>query len=253
MSESEETREEFEESVKLKYIKTIGDILVRSFKRSIGICIKPISTFKQISEDPDIVGPLVLIIINILLTVYQLDLLFSRVFEVKNGALVKAVTLGNIIHVMLAWRCFTLIMVWLVLFGINWALLKAFKSDFDSYSLFSGIGYVFILQVLLTIVDILYSVFIIGSSPILILKTLPVVKKEVQINVGLSILFEIYKNRLGQLWFFRKFYQWFFNLWSMLIYTALARGIGNLSWGKAVIVGGISYVLVFILFYITNI
>ena len=233
-----------------KILVAILKSLARSTLRGLRLCIKPVSTFKDISENPELSGPVFFICLNLLLTLIQFEVLFSKVYQLRGEVLVKAVKWEETIHLLLAWRSFTLIMVWLALFAIMWFLMKLLGGQFESYSLFSALGYIYIIQLLLSLVDLSFMYVISNITPTLVIHSISEIKRELQVSLSMDILYEVFRQLYGNIWFIKRFYQWFFNLWSMLLYVSLARAIGNLDWIKASIVGVSSYAIVFFVFLI---
>jgi len=212
----------------------------RTLIRSLRICVMPVTTFKEIREEPDFAGPFFLMLFCIILSVLQYNFVFSKVLEVKEGNLVRVIKLENVIHLLLAWRVFSLIMIWVLLFALMWGLLKAFGGDIDSYTLFSAIGYVFTIQLLLSLVDLIFTSYTLSQMPNVIITLLSEVKKEVQANLGIDILFSLYKERLV----IKRIYHWFFNLWSLVLYSTIAYSVGRVDQFKSIIIGVTAYVIV---------
>ena len=219
-------------------------IILRALRRmkvtlikSLRICIMPITTFKDIREEPDFAGPLFLMLLCVAFSVLQYNFVFSKVLKEEGGSLVGVIKLENVIHILLAWRVFSLIMVWILLFALMWGLIRAFGGDVDSYTLFSAVGYVFTVQLLLSIVDLIFISFTLSQMPNVIIVPLSEVKSEVQANLGIDILFSVYRERLVV----KRVYHWFFNLWSLVLYSVIAYSVGRVNWVKSIIIGVIAY------------
>jgi len=202
----------------------------------------PVTTFKEIGEEPDFAGPFLLMLLCVILSILQYNFVFSKVLKVEEGNLVRVIKLENVVHILLAWRVFSLIMVWILLFALMWALIRIFGGDVDSYTLFSAIGYVFTVQLFLSLIDLAFILYTLSQMPNVIITPLSEVKSEVQANLGIDVLFSIYREKF----MIKRVYHWFFNLWSLVLYSTIAYSVGKVNWIKSVIIGVTAYSTVMI-------
>jgi len=216
-------------SAALSVARRLATTLIRALK----ICVLPVTAYEEICSSPDFLGPLFLIALCALISLAQYDVVFSRVVEVEGGELVRMVTVMDVAHVLLAWRVFSMIMVWILLFVLLWVLSKVLGGDVDSYTLFSAIGYVFVVQLMLSIVDLAYTAVVMSSMPNVVVTPMRELKRELQAGLGLDLLFNLHREWLGP----KRVYHWFFNLWSMVLYAVIARTASKLSWPKAAVAG----------------
>ncbi len=251
---------------------TPSKLFARAFKRIFMVIISPFSTYEEISTSPEIIGPLVLVFINVLLTVIDRFFLHNYVtyFRVELGETIRPyvfvkdsviyvlfnrnVTVPSLENLKDGISLFYQYFAWIIGFYaldffarlmltyfIAFIIISLLKGSI--HGLFSGVGYSL-------------SVYMVQSIVVMLLKhCFPKELTKIVVTLPLKPNFlndEVIVTRAINIWIASQkslaltisAFNWFILLWQLVVLTALFIGIGRLSTIKAIISAIVTSLLV---------
>ncbi len=206
------------------------------------LIVDPINGFKFIEEDPDFLGPTLIIGFSIFLRIIYEMLITRKIYIWNKMTSLEYISLYSlrlsIIQLIIAMRVVEGIILLLVIFAIYYIFSYVLKGEGDSYTFLSAVGYMFTIQMINFILALIFLLVFYPSFPnlMLIYNNDPF-----DLNVetfGYKIWFE---ESLSQLQGIVSFLGWFTTVWSAILGIFLLNIIRKISIKKSIVGGIIAY------------
>ncbi|HDD63559.1 MAG: hypothetical protein DRJ32_01925 [Thermoprotei archaeon] len=208
------------------------------------LCMNPSEAFKSIEKDPDFLGPFSIILITIAFAILNQFILAQNIFFMIEEFNIKQVMHGFLlsnIQLLLAVQLIIVILMWLIIFAINYSVSRMLGGEAESYALFSASGYLYITQLLHFLSDTVALLIAIRSMPVLAIFMINSKVDDIAKSVGFGIWLSNYGMNLS---FIREFTGWLFTLWGGLLNVYLMREVCYLDSKRAIVGGIIAYILI---------
>jgi len=211
------------------------------------VLYSPVNAFKQIIQNPDIKGPIIILILVLIATVGRQYTIASKIFIQTDSqefvSLLATDLVTSFISGSLTSSAIDFFFVWILYTGIILVIAVAFHEKIGSRrTLFIVLGYTFIV----TVASILISTLLISTFPAL---NLPVTSWPPASEED-AILVQGY---MEEFWYPTLAFQLFtsisflMDLWVVALCAISIRFLGELTWGKAITFSVAAYIVTFVL------
>lgn len=208
------------------------------------LIVDPRNGFKLIEEDPDFLGPTLVIGLSILLRMIYETLITQKVYIWNKIVSPRYMSLYglrfSIIQLIIAMRVVEGIILLLVIFAIYYIFSYILRGGGDSYTLLSAIGYMFTIQMINFILALISLLILYPSLPdLMLIYNNDPFDPNVEI-FGYKIWFE---ESLSQLQGIISFIGWFTSVWSAILGIFLLNIIRKIDIKKSIIGGITAYTI----------
>ena len=211
------------------------------------VLYSPVDAFKQIIQNPDIKGPIIILILVLVATIGRQYIMGSKIYIQPDSqefvSLIAPDLATNFVGGALINSSIDFFLVWILYTGIILAVSIAFREEIGSRrTLFIVLGYTFIVTAVSTLVSaLLISTFPTVNFPI---NSWPPATEDDAILVDGYMQELWYPTLAFQLLFTISFLM---DLWIAALCAISIRFLGDLTWGKAITFSAIAYIVTFIL------
>jgi len=239
---------EIKESM-LVYAKppTLLTHLKRSLRRICLVYVNPFKLFDEVSRSPDFLGPVIVVSLVIVISLYEGFLWYSKAEILYYNGTKVSLSSGYISQLtsIASLRILGVVMRWFIAFGVFWLVSSILKGQGEHASLFSATGYLFSVYLLHMIIDTLHLVFFLSSMPsltIFITYSASCTTKIKDLIVAHAVAQWI-SNAPWPMSTIRTYYAWFFSLWNIVVCLAIYISERKMTPIRAIIASLITYFL----------
>ncbi len=239
-----------QEYVVIELYISFADRLRRAFKRMVGVFFNPFSTFDSIAEDPDLLGPGLLLLAYLLLVIASLWLYNSRIVvnyinetsgvTLKEFLAVELIRDPKILAISSVMTLLRLIGGWLLGLATLWLMNSLLKGVATGKSLLSASGYL----IALVIADSLAhtALFLIAASTPIVVKVTMLSNPLRMLSIIRARVIEYLLANQSSLMVFDKFLWILFRAWILGSLVALSNSVMRISIPRALVAGIASFV-----------
>ena len=245
-TDTTEYYENEEEETTLKNFPIIAgkwalSVIHRALRRGVLIYVNPLKVFKEVSDSPDILPPLLLLLSSLLFSTSMVFALIEdvRVFINNNVREIIPYSEYSTIYILKGMGLFG---IWVLSFIVFWFLMYLMKAGTNSYAIFSASGYLY--SSMLPIYALLFIMYKLVAS------LTPTITVTYYSNMAISFSLETLElstiplkiimasNKLGlSLYMLIAILSWFSVLWGVFLSIFLIKEVGKTSWVRSAIGG----------------
>ncbi len=240
------------EYIVIEMYESVFDKIKRAFRRGIGIIYNPFVTFTDIAEDPDVLGPFLIVLLYLFSSLISRELYYNKVIvnivDPKSNAVIESISMTfqdiNQVLVFLGSVGLRVIVGWILITLALWILGGLLGGDVRGKAIFASVGYLLMLSILeLILRDINFIIASYGFNIIEVNISL----KEDRRNILPIVSNEINRQLSSVSWPYMqvdKFLWILFRTWLLGSFIALSNSVSKLSLKKSVVTGAICFLIV---------
>ncbi|MCD6510395.1 MAG: YIP1 family protein [Thermoprotei archaeon] len=225
------------------------DKLKKAVWRIVGAVYNPFVTFSEIAEDPDVLGPIILVVIYLAISLLSKELYYGKVIvnfvNPKTGSIVRSSQLtfksAEEALLFLGTTFMRMMIGWVLTTLVFWAVSNMLGGEARGKATFIAVGYLLVLGIL--------DIALRGVNFLIVTHDMDVIKVEVPSNIDPkdllpSITQELGKQLEGRAWPYstiEKFIWVLFRAWLLGAGVALCNSVSRLSLKRAIIVAIVGF------------